>query len=105
MRKWQRRLQNSEILPAGIIPLEWLLNFSGDLVVIPMTARFTMPEMSENAGQIVASVRTAGPAIPDAEIGYGNGINLVWTIREYETQFAELHIEDQGFPAKSGHLD
>lgn len=49
-----------------------------------MTTRFTMSEMSENAGQIVASARTAGSVIPDADIGYGDGINLVWTIREYE---------------------
>jgi hypothetical protein len=56
----------------------------GELAVMPMTARFTMSETSENAGQIVASTRTAGPVIPDRDIGYGNGINLVWTIREYE---------------------
>ena len=55
-----------------------------DLAVIPKTARFTMSEMSENAGQSVESARTAGTAIRDADIGYGNGINLVWTIREYE---------------------
>lgn len=54
-----------------------------DLAVIPKTARFTMSEMSENAGQIAASARTAAPAIRDADIGYGNWINLVSTIREY----------------------
>ena len=77
-----------------------------DLAVIPKTARFTMSEMFENAGGIVASARAAGPAIRDPDIGYGNG--STWSgpsASTGDTEFAELHIEDQDLPAKSGHLD
>jgi 2-methylisocitrate lyase-like PEP mutase family enzyme len=78
----------------------------GGLAVIPDDGPVHDVRNVRKVGQIVASARTAGPVIPDADIGYGNGINLVWTIRDTtDTQFAELHIEDQGFPAKSGHLD
>jgi 2-methylisocitrate lyase-like PEP mutase family enzyme len=64
----------------------------------------TLSEMAENAGRIVAS--SAVPVIADADTGYGNEINVVRTVREYEKRgVAGLHIEDQGFPKKCGHLD
>ena len=64
----------------------------------------TMSEMTDNAGRIVASTRL--PVIADADTGYGNEINVVRTVREYEKRgVAGLHIEDQGFPKKCGHLD
>jgi 2-methylisocitrate lyase-like PEP mutase family enzyme len=64
----------------------------------------TMSEMAENAGRIAASTRL--PVIADADTGYGNEINVVRTVREYEKRgVAGLHIEDQGFPKKCGHLD
>jgi 2-methylisocitrate lyase-like PEP mutase family enzyme len=64
----------------------------------------TMSEMAGNAGRIVAS--TGVPVIADADTGYGNEINVVRTVREYEKRgVAGLHIEDQGFPKKCGHLD
>src|SRR5436190_9821 len=46
------------------------------------------------------------PVIADADTGYGNELNATRTIREYERRgVAGLHIEDQGFPKKCGHLD
>src|SRR5438094_2392000 len=64
----------------------------------------TMSEMVANAGRIAAAV--ALPVIADADTGYGNELNLVRTVREYETVgVAGIHIEDQGFPKKCGHLD
>jgi len=64
----------------------------------------TMSEMAENAGRIAASVRV--PVIADADTGYGNELNVTRTVREYERRgVAGLHIEDQGFPKKCGHLD
>jgi len=64
----------------------------------------TMSEMVGNAGRIAASV--ALPVIADADTGYGNELNVVRTVREYETAgVAGIHIEDQGFPKKCGHLD
>jgi 2-methylisocitrate lyase-like PEP mutase family enzyme len=64
----------------------------------------TMSEMVENAGRIAASVDV--PVIADADTGYGNELNATRTVREYERcGVAALHIEDQGFPKKCGHLD
>src|SRR5271163_4697832 len=64
----------------------------------------TMSEMVANAGRIAAAV--ALPVIADADTGYGNELNVVRTVREYETAaVAGIHIEDQGFPKKCGHLD
>src|SRR5207302_1266654 len=64
----------------------------------------TMSEMVANAGRIAAAVGL--PVIADADTGYGNELNLVRTVREYETAgVAGIHIEDQGFPKKCGHLE
>jgi 2-methylisocitrate lyase-like PEP mutase family enzyme len=64
----------------------------------------TMSEMVENAGRIAAAVNV--PLIADADTGYGNELNVVRTVREYEQRgVAAIHIEDQGFPKKCGHLE
>ena len=64
----------------------------------------TMSEMVENAGRIASAVKT--PLIADADTGYGNELNVVRTVREYEQRgVAGVHIEDQGFPKKCGHLE
>src|SRR5579863_63980 len=64
----------------------------------------TMSEMVDNAGRIAAAVKT--PVIADADTGYGNELNVVRTVREYEQRgVAGINIEDQGFPKKCGHLE
>src|SRR5438132_4976028 len=64
----------------------------------------TMSEVVANAGRIVAAVGL--PVIADADTGDGNELNVVRTVREYEASgVACIHIEDQGFPKKCGHLD
>src|SRR5207247_3866255 len=42
----------------------------------------TMTEMATNAGHIAACVLL--PVIADADTGYGNALNVVRTVREYE---------------------
>jgi len=64
----------------------------------------TMSEMADNAGRIASAVSV--PVIADADTGYGNELNVTRTVREYEKRgVAGIHIEDQGFPKKCGHLD
>src|ERR671921_713534 len=64
----------------------------------------TMSEMVENARRIATAVGV--PVIADADTGYGNELNVARTVREYEAAgVAGIHIEDQGFPKKCGHLD
>jgi len=64
----------------------------------------TMSEMVGNASKIAATVDL--PVIADADTGYGNELNVVRTVREYARHgIAAIHIEDQVFPKKCGHLD
>jgi 2-methylisocitrate lyase-like PEP mutase family enzyme len=64
----------------------------------------TMTEMVENAGRIATALSV--PLIADADTGYGNELNVTRTVREYEKRgVAGIHIEDQGFPKRCGHLD
>ena len=64
----------------------------------------TMTEMIANATDIAASV--AVPVIADADTGYGGVLNVRRTVRKYEQAgVAAIHIEDQEFPKRCGHLD
>ncbi len=64
----------------------------------------TMSEMADNAGRIANAVDI--PVIADADTGYGNELNTVRTVQEYERRgVAGLHIEDQEIPKKCGHLE
>src|SRR5947208_929093 len=64
----------------------------------------TMSEMVGNAARIAAAVEL--PVIADADTGYGNELNVFRAIREFErTGVAGIHIEDQEFPKKCGHLE
>jgi 2-methylisocitrate lyase-like PEP mutase family enzyme len=71
---------------------------------IPDIGLVTMSEVIERAAQVVSAVKI--PVIADADTGYGNAVNLVRTIREFErTGAAAIHIEDQITPKRCGHLD
>lgn len=64
----------------------------------------TMTEMVANAGTIADAAGI--PIVADADTGYGNELNVTRTVREFERAgVAAIHIEDQGFPKKCGHLD
>ena len=64
----------------------------------------TMTEMVENARRIAAVVDV--PVIADTDTGYGNELNVTRTVREFERAgVAAIHLEDQEFPKRCGHLD
>ena len=70
----------------------------------PDLALATMTEMVANASDIAAAVDV--PVIADADTGYGGILNIQRTIRQYERSgVAAVHIEDQEFPKRCGHLD
>jgi 2-methylisocitrate lyase-like PEP mutase family enzyme len=71
---------------------------------LPDYGLMTMTEMVANADMICGAIDI--PVIADADTGYGNELNVTRTVREYERAgVAGIHIEDQGFPKKCGHLD
>jgi len=63
----------------------------------------TMTEMVDNAARMTAAVDV--PVIADADTGYGNELNVARTVRAYaRAGVAAIHIEDQTFPKRCGHL-
>jgi carboxyvinyl-carboxyphosphonate phosphorylmutase len=63
----------------------------------------TLTEMAVHAGHLASCVSL--PLIADADTGYGNALNVVRTVREYEKAgVAGLHLEDQVAPKKCGHI-
>ncbi len=70
----------------------------------PDVGLMTLPEMADNARRIAQAVDI--PVIADADTGYGNSINVIRTVREYEAAgVAAIHIEDQVMPKKCGHME
>jgi 2,3-dimethylmalate lyase len=63
----------------------------------------TLTEMATHAAHLASAVSL--PLIADADTGYGNVLNVVRTVREYERAgVAGFHIEDQVAPKKCGHI-
>jgi len=61
-------------------------------------------EVLDRLRQIVHHARV--PVIADADTGYGNALNVRRTVREFaQAGVAALHLEDQTFPKRCGHLD
>lgn len=60
-------------------------------------------EMVDNARRIAATL--AVPLLADADTGYGNPINVIRTVRDYERAgVAGIHLEDQVMPKRCGHM-
>jgi len=70
----------------------------------PDLALTTATEMVSSARDICSTVDI--PVIADADTGYGGVLNVQRTIRDYERSgVAAVHLEDQEFPKRCGHLD
>jgi 2-methylisocitrate lyase-like PEP mutase family enzyme len=70
----------------------------------PDLGLITLTEMVANAGAMVEC--TGLPVIADADTGYGNPLNVMRTVREYERAgVAAIHVEDQTFPKRCGHME
>ncbi len=77
---------------------------SASLLGQPDVGLLTENEMMENARRIAQAINV--PLIADADTGYGNPLNVIRTVREYERAgIAAMHIEDQISPKKCGHMD
>lgn len=77
---------------------------TASLTSMPDVGLLTMTEMVNQARNIVNA--TDLPLICDADNGYGNPINVIRTIKEYERAgVAGIHIEDQVAPKRCGHFE
>jgi 2-methylisocitrate lyase-like PEP mutase family enzyme len=73
------------------------------LLGLPDVGLLTETEMVTNAKNIAKAVNI--PVIADADTGFGNAINMIRTVQDYEAAgVAGIHIEDQLAPKRCGHL-
>lgn len=71
---------------------------------LPDVGLMTMTELVENVSRIHDATGIA--LFADADQGFGNAVNVIRTVREYEKAGAgAIQIEDQTFPKKCGHMD
>jgi 2-methylisocitrate lyase-like PEP mutase family enzyme len=76
---------------------------TASLIGRPDVGLLTQTEMADAARRLAGTVGV--PVLADADTGYGNPVNVVRTIREYEQAgVAGLHLEDQVMPKRCGHL-
>nr|WP_152947613.1 oxaloacetate decarboxylase [Desulfofundulus thermobenzoicus] len=69
----------------------------------PDVGLLSMSEMVLRADHMASAVDI--PVIADGDTGYGNAINVMRTVREYEkTGVAAIQLEDQVMPKKCGHM-
>ncbi len=73
------------------------------LLGVPDVGLITLTEMAWVARCVAGAVEI--PVVADADTGYGNAINMLRTVREYEkTGVAGIHLEDQMSPKRCGHI-
>ncbi|MBF0530934.1 MAG: isocitrate lyase/PEP mutase family protein, partial [Deltaproteobacteria bacterium] len=69
----------------------------------PDIGLMSMTEMVTRARNTCEAVRI--PVIADADTGFGNAINVIRTVREYEAAgVAAIQLEDQVSPKRCGHM-
>lgn len=100
----------ADALAARLVALEgfdavYMTGFGTSLTRLgaPDVGLLTATEMIDNAARIADA--SGLPLIADADTGYGNPINTRRTVRDYERAgVAGVHIEDQVWPKRCGHL-
>ena len=69
---------------------------------VPDLGLLSMTEVLARLREVVDA--SSLPVIADADTGYGNAVNVVRTVREFErVGAAAIHLEDQVSPKKCGH--
>ncbi len=97
---------SARLVEAAGFPAVYMTGFGTAASVLgrPDVGLLGMSEMVEHARRIVQAVGV--PVIADADTGYGNPLNVIRTVQEYEAAgVAAIHIEDQVAPKKCGHME
>jgi isocitrate lyase len=69
----------------------------------PDMGLLTMTEVTKIASMVAGAVEV--PVIADADDGYGNALSAMRTVQEFaKTGVAGIHVEDQRFPKRCGHI-
>jgi len=70
---------------------------------VPDIGLLTLTEFADEARRLAAA--TSLPLLCDADTGFGEVLNVERTVLEFESAGAAgIHLEDQQFPKKCGHL-
>lgn len=96
---------NARLIEQAGFPAAYMTGFGSSVGLLgrPDVGLLTMSEMVDNARRIVSAVDI--PVIADADTGYGNPINVIRTVREYERAgVSAIQLEDQVAPKKCGHM-
>ncbi len=77
---------------------------TNSVLAVPDIALVSLEEMVRQARNVVNA--SGLPVVADADTGFGDTLNVIRTVKEYEQAgLAGLHIEDQRSPKRCGHLD
>src|SRR5260370_25412113 len=69
----------------------------------PDMGLLTMTEVAKTASMVASAVDV--PIIADADDGCGNALSTMRTVQEFvKTGVAGIHLEDQRFPKRCGHI-
>lgn len=87
---------------------DWLhvggYNISGSTHGMPDVGLLTLTENLDAVRRIVGC--TSRPVLVDGDDGYGNYLNVMRLVKEVEqTRASGIHLEDQVFPKKCGHME
>src|ERR1700676_4062693 len=96
----------ARIIEQAGFPAVYMTGFgtSASLLGRPDVGLLTTTQMVDNARRIAQAVDV--PVISDADTGYGNPLNVIRTVQEYERAgVSAIHIEDQIMPKKCGHME
>src|ERR1041384_7765244 len=97
---------SARLIEAAGFPAVYMTGFgtAASYLGRPDVGLLGMSEMVDQARRIVESVDV--PVIADADTGYGNPLNVIRTVHEYERAgVAAIHMEDQVAPKKCGHME
>lgn len=76
---------------------------SASVLGMPDAGLISFTEMATHAGNLAEAINI--PLIADGDTGYGNAVNVYRTVKAYaRAGVAGLHLEDQVFPKKCGHV-
>jgi methylisocitrate lyase len=76
---------------------------SASLAGLPDVGLLTQTEFAEQGRYLAQAVRV--PILSDADTGFGQPLSVERTVRLFESAgLAGLHLEDQEFPKRCGHL-
>jgi 2,3-dimethylmalate lyase len=96
---------SARMIESAGFPCVYMTGFgtAASLLGRPDVGLVSSTEMVDNARRITGAVTL--PVVADADTGYGNPINVIRTVQDYERAgVAGIHLEDQAMPKRCGHM-